>query len=376
MKILIFVNDSKCVMLYWVALLKALRSRGHQIICYVPKTAQKQHVQEIAALGATVGFYPLQRKGLNAAYDVYTLWHVGKILLQQKPQAVFASTIKPVIYTSLAKRLLAKFLPSTHVFACITGLGFAFEEARTTHKKIIQSIAQRLYKIGLAGAKKVFFQNTADAELFMQKKLIAKQKSIVCQGGTGVDTEHFAYVPTYPPTAHFLLMARLLEAKGIREYAAAAKILRQKYPQATFALLGPEEKGFGAISMHEVLQWQSQGIIQYLGAVGDARPHIASTGVMVLPSWREGAPCAILEGMSMGRACIVSQVPGCMDIVQDKEQGLMVPRGHVQSLVKAMEYFILHPEERERMGNKAREHVQKHFEARAAAAFLVRHMEV
>ncbi len=376
MKVFIFVNNSMSIFMYWLALLKALQSRGHQVVCYVPKNAPKQDVERMASIGAKVDFYPLHGKGQNAFYDMYTLLSLCKILWQQKPEVIFASTIKPVVYTGLAKRLLAKYLPNTQVFACITGLGFAFEDTDKAYKKIIQTIAQKLYKISLVGVKKVFFQNSADIQIFRQKKLVDEEKAILYKGGTGVDTAHYGYVATYPYATRFLLMARLLESKGIRDYVAAAKIVRQKYPKATFALLGPEEKGMGAIEVQEVLRWQGEGIIEYLGAVEDVRPYIAGASVMVLPSWREGIPCAILEGMSMGRACIVSQVPGCVDVVQHKENGLIVPKGHVPELVKAMEYYILHPEEKARMGSKAREHVQKNFEAQQVASCLVRQMEL
>ena len=57
------------------------------------------------------------------------------------------------------------------------------------------------------------------------------------------------------------------------------------------------------------------GLINYLGETEDVRPYIEKCSVYILPSYREGMPRSVLEAMSIGRAIITTNVPGCKETV-------------------------------------------------------------
>ena len=173
-----------------------------------------------------------------------------------------------------------------------------------------------------------------------------------------------------------MLVARLLEAKGLPEYAEAARLLKARYPDARFQVLGPPEKGLGSVSMEQMDAWQKQGCIEYLGETPDVRPYVAAAHVLVLPSWREGTPTSIMEGMSMGRPAVVTDAPGCREVVRDGVNGYLVPVRNPQALAGAMESFITSPESIARMGQAGRELALSEFDAEKVAARILEDMRV
>ena len=199
-----------------------------------------------------------------------------------------------------------------------------------------------------------------------------------------MDTTRFAPTPlpglaedgtlSEPPV--FLLVARLLEAKGIEEYARAAHELKARHPEARFLLLGPEAQGLGSISLEQIRQWQEQGGIEYLGETRDVRPYISAAHVMVLPSWREGTPTSIMEGMSMGRAAVVTDAPGCREVVREGYNGYLVPLRDPKALAAALESFIQRPDLMRSMGAAGRQMALNDFDAEKVAAHILEDMYV
>jgi glycosyltransferase involved in cell wall biosynthesis len=235
-------------------------------------------------------------------------------------------------------------------------------------------LAALLYRLALLGAAAVFFQNREDREVFENANIVPSACRVELTRGTGVDVAHFAPAPLPPGLPIFLLVGRLLEAKGLYEYAEAARILTARHPGARFQLLGPPEHGLGSVPLESVRKWEREGIIEYLGETKDVRPYLAAASVIVLPSWREGAPCSVMEGMSMGRPAVVTDAPGCREVVSNGVNGYMAPLRDPRALAQAMERFILHPEDIASMGAASRRMAMEEFDARKAAARILRVM--
>ncbi len=385
MKICIVGNQARSTYLFWGTCIQSILSKGHDVLIMVPEGAPLKDVQALHGLtdpelgdagGVEVLTYPLQRRGLNFWQEYKSFRALHALLREEKSDIVFATTIKPIIYSSLALNLSFSRRLRPTFFACITGLGYMFEESTTPKEKRLRSMVRAFYAYALRGAKKVFFQNVEDKELFIQQGIVpesAREKCVLCRA-TGVNIRHFALNTTYPEKPTFLLMARLLEAKGLQDFVLAARILKGSYPEARFQILGPPEEGVGSISLEQIQAWHEEGSIEYLGSSEDVRPYIAQASVMVLPSWREGTPCAILEGMSMGRAAVVSDVPGCREVVISGENGFLVPPKSPAALAEGLERFILAPQLIAHMGAKGRKRVEKHFDATQVAHLLLREM--
>ena len=178
--------------------------------------------------------------------------------------------------------------------------------------------------------------------------------------GSGVNVTDFNVLPLpqneqQQAKISFLLIARLLVDKGVREYAEAAKIIQQQYPHVEFNLVGWIDENPSAITQQELDQWVTKKTVKYWGKLADVRPAIAESSVYVLPSYREGTPRTVLEAMAMGRAIITTDAPGCRETVVDGDNGFLVEVKSVDSLVDAMQKFINQPELIEKMGNRSRE---------------------
>lgn len=381
MRVVIMGSQARSMANFWPTLIRLLHSSGHQVFCFVPQSsdaADARAVERMQAWGARVVPLPLKRRGLNPFYDALTLACTWRALKTICPDVFFGYAIKPVIYGSIAARLAG--VPGR--YAMITGLGYTFE-ADSLPKKLLTFAASSLYRFSLRFCRAVFFQNSDDLAHFQALKIIpsppateapARQQTRPLTGlirGTGVDIEHFVPAPPISSPPVFLLIGRVIEAKGVREFAAAAAALRRKYPEACFQILGPLENGPGSISPEELKAWQEEGSIQYLGATDDVRPYIASAGVLVLPSYREGLPVSIMEGMSMGRPAVVADAPGSRDLVQEGVNGFLVPVRDAAALAAGMEKFIVRPELVTVMGESARRLAETQYDSRLVAADLI-----
>ncbi len=383
MKVCIFSNQARSTALFWGTLIKIMSSMGYEVLIMVPEGAPLKDVQDLHDLGAGIEVltYPLERRGVRIFQEMRTLRVLYQLLRDEQPQKLFITTIKPIIYGGLLLRfILGKgkkgFKPAA--FACITGLGYVYEEENSAWKKFFRQGISFLFSLALQPMKKIFFQNAEDMDYFVSQGIISyaqKEKCVLTQG-TGVNIRQFPFKPSYPSTPTFLLMARLLESKGIHDFVVAARILKGTYPEARFQVLGPEEEGVGAITLEQMQSWHEEGSIEYLGMASDVRPHIEAASVMVLPSWREGTPCAILEGMSMGRAAVVSDVPGCRQVVQEGSNGFLVPVKDPLALAQGLERFLLAPHLIPYMGAKGRKKAEKYFNAEHVAHSLMQHMDI
>lgn len=358
--------------IFWRELILQLNSLGHEIVCLAPPGDQNSE-NLLRSYGAKLINYPLNRKGLNPLQDLQSFLALRSIFKEEKPDLLFASTIKPVIYGLLA----AKQSGVPAIFATITGLGYTFERDNA-FKKFINFLSTKLYRLALAKANGVFFQNTDDRELFKKNGILSPNVPLRMAAGVGVNTGQFFPAP-FPPISEkgaikFLFIGRLLEAKGLFEYAEAGKILHKRWPNARFQILGPLEEGLGAITAQQLQSWQASSGLEYLGSTQDVRPHIAAAHVIVLPSWREGAPTAVMEGMSMGRPAVVTDVPGCREVIRNGENGFLCKAHDAQDLARAMENFLKNPTLLHTMGEKSRALACSVFDSKKVAKGIINDM--
>lgn len=320
-------------------LLAALAGRGWRVTAAAPDIDAATRAA-LAALGADPIEIPTARTGMNPVADLAYSKALETAFRRLKPDVVLAYTAKPVIWGILAAR--AAGVP--HVVAMITGLGYAFTpSARPSLKHTVANLAARLlYRLALPRADHVLFQNPDDRDLFESFGFTPRPDCVGVTAGSGIDLQRFT--PSSPPDRpSFLMLARLLGAKGVREYATAARRLKARHPGIDIRLAGSFDQGPDAVSRAELADWIKGGI-SYLGELDDVRPAIAAAAVYVLPSYREGTPRSVLEALATGRPVITTDTPGCRETVVDGENGFLIAPRDALALEKAMERFILHPE--------------------------------
>lgn len=310
----------------------------------------------------------LDRNGTRPLADVALLASYIRLMWNLRPDIVLSYTVKPVVYGSIAAwsvGILARY-------ALVTGLGYAFTADRGG---LLSGIVKLMYRFALARVHKVFFQNPDDERLFRETRLLGPDVPSVVVNGSGVDTTLFAVAPL-PRITSFLMVGRLIGDKGVREYVAAARAVRVKYPQVQILLAGWIDSNPDAISIEELDCWVSEGVIEYLGRLDDVRPAIARCSVYVLPSYREGTPRTVLEAMSMGRAVITTDAPGCRETVDVGSNGFLVPVKSVDALANVMFRFIEEPGLVARMGEQSRKIAENKYEVHKVNAVMLREMGI
>lgn len=368
MKFLIIASYPASILKFRGALIQALQDKGFEIHVAAPEfNSYPEERDNLATLGYTVHDIPMQRTGTNPLNDAKTLSALYVLIKKIQPSHVIGYTIKPVIYGSLA----AKLARVPHRFALITGLGYAFQGAdeQDYKKSNLQKIMHKLYSVALASTHKVFFQNPDDEALFKSTGILKPTALTKVVNGSGVDVSEYKAVP-FPiinnqPAPRFLLIARLLGDKGIREYAQAAKLIKSKHPEVQFDLVGWVDDNPDAIQQKELDKWIDDGLLKFWGKLQDVQPAIAASSIYVLPSYREGTPRTVLEAMAMGRPIITTDAPGCRETVIDGYNGYLVPVKAVEELAAAMERFIVNPELIIEMGKASRQLVEEKFDVDA-----------
>ena len=371
---LLISNSPSVVVNFRLDLIKALKNQGQQVHVACPgmheDAAERLLLQ---GLGVQVHHVSMSRAGLNPFLDLRTCWALWRLMCRIKPERVLGYTIKPVIWGTLAA-LLAN-VPQR--YALITGLGYAFVEGEvsSTKRKVVRSVVQLLYALALNHCKRVFFQNPDDEALFRKLGILKSDTASAVVKGSGVNLAYFEPTPL-PKKPVFLLIARLLVDKGVREYAEAAECLKARYPEVGFMLVGHLDENPESITQVELDSWVKGGYIDYLGKLLDVRPALAASSVFVLPSYREGTPRSVLEAMALGRAVITTDAPGCRETVRDGENGFLVAPKSVDELVKAMEKLIQNPRLIEQMGQVSLQRARDEFDVHKVNAVMLQNMQL
>ena len=327
MKIAIIVNSAWAAYNFRVNLALAMVNVGYEVIFIIPydgdfseKLKKKFECHNLS----------IDAKSLNPFNDIKTFINLLGIYKNAKPDIVCHFTVKPNIYGSIAARVF-----KVSSLNNITGLGTLF-----ISRNFATYVAKLLYRFSLSFSKKVFFQNTEDLNYFLHNKLICKSKSALLPG-SGVDLEKFKFSTTVVQKNKFvfLLISRLLRDKGIYEYIEAIRIIKRRYPEKLieFQILG--EVGVNnrtAIKVSELEAWINDDLICYLGVTDHVENIISECHCVLLPSYREGMPRSILEAFAIGRPVIVSDVPGCRDIVDHKTNGLLCKVKSSEDLARKM----------------------------------------
>jgi glycosyltransferase involved in cell wall biosynthesis len=331
--ILIISSELFSLINFRSSLIKYLIDCGHRVTALAPKEKynNEDSIQKFKSMGVIFKSYSLSRTGLNPFKDYSSYKSICLVISKCKPDIVIAYTAKPVIYAGMAMRLF----PKISFFPLITGLGYGFTEGDEVKRKLIRQLMIILYRKGLKNSKSIIFQNPDDEKLFYKLKIIFKNMSSHIVHGSGVDLDLYPFSPL-PKKPIFLMLARLLIDKGVREYAEAARIVKAKFPKAIFQLAGRLDSNPSTISSNELNFWINEGFIQYLGEISSVQKSITSCRFYVLPSYREGTPRSVLEAMATGRPVITTDVPGCRETVIHGKNGLLVPPKNSKSLANAM----------------------------------------
>jgi len=350
-KILFIAANARSLIANRGDLIRQMKEQGHQVHALIP---DYDFLPEVEELGISYDLIQLSRTGMDPKADLRYYRQLRQFITDWQPDIVYSYSIKPVIYGSLAAR--ASGVPM--VAAMITGMGYLFT-GESLKQRMLRRVASSLYRRGLAAADRIFFQNPDDLALFRELDIITKadEHKIYRTNGSGINLERFpSSPPPMPPDepVTFLMIARLLQDKGVREFVRAAEMLRSDYPKAQFVVVGPHDPLLPhALPADELEQWKVNGVVSFIGGVKDVRPFLKECSVYVLPSYREGTPRSVLEAMATGRPVITTDTAGCRETVVDWVNGFLVPVKSARGLASRMKIFLRQPDLIDVMGRNS-----------------------
>lgn len=362
MKIVLIGTVASSFLGFRADLIRAMREKQYTVYAFTSEYTELD-LKKIESLGAIPVTYELNRGGLNPLSDIVATYKLSKKIREIQPDLVFSYFSKPVIFGTIA----AKLAKVPKIVGMLEGLGYTFtEQPQGLSKKteFIKNIQILLYKFALPHLDKLIFLNPDDPKDLLDKYKI-KLKKIDILGGIGLNLNTYQFSNKYPDEVTFIFIARLLAEKGINDYTHAAKIVKNKYPNTKFIVLGAIDKeALGALTESELQSLIKTNIIDYPGHVNNVSEWIENSSVFVLPSYyREGVPRSTQEAMAIGRAVITTDVPGCRETVEHGVNGFLVAKWNPEALAEKMIYFIEHPEHIEKMGYESYKMAQDKFDA-------------
>lgn len=347
MKILFLANNTVGLYRFRKELLKKLVSQDHDVYVSLPRD---ENIDDIEKLGCKVIKTDIDRRGVNPINDIKLLWQYKRIMNDVKPDFIFSYTIKPNIYGSMISNLLG------YKQVCnITGTGATFLKT-----SFVSVIAKYLYKVSVKYSYKVFFQNSSDRDLFVKNGMVTNNWDMLPGSGCNLEEHKLVEMPS-DEVIKFIFIGRVMQLKGIDEYLACAKAIKEKYENVKFYIAGwNEEEKYKEI----VSEYEQKGYVEYLGFRKDIGDWIAKCHCTILPSHGgEGVPNVMLESAATGRVCIGSSIAGTVDVIEDGVTGYIFKSKDYKSLVEKVEKFIkLSFEEKKAMGLAGRKKVEAEFD--------------
>jgi glycosyltransferase involved in cell wall biosynthesis len=349
-KVLLLGNHGFVIYNFRKELVKKLIENGYEVYISLPKDNDK--VPKMIEWGCKFVETNVNGRGTNPITDFKLILHYMRILREIGPDVVLAYTIKPNLYGGLACRLLK--IPCINT---ITGLGSGFSK-----DSILKTFLSIMYKISLKKSYSVFFQNTEDMNILLESKTIKGDYNLTPGSGVNLDEYLFSEFPK-EDSLTFIYIGRIMKDKGIDQYLDAAKVIKHKYPNTRFDLIGYVEKSQPHY-IDKISQFEKEGYINYLGYQSVVRPFIEEAHCIIQPSHGgEGLSNVLLETAATGRVLIASNIPGCRETINEGLNGYTFEAKSTNHLVEKLEKFINMPyAEKVQMGRKSREKVEKEFD--------------
>ncbi|MEL6214049.1 MAG: glycosyltransferase family 4 protein [Pseudomonadota bacterium] len=355
-RVVLFSNTSWYLYNFRLQLLETLRSEGYDVVLVSPRDT---YTDRLIEAGFEWRDIELDRRSVNPLAQVGVLLHLWKLWRQLRPHTLHLFTIKCVVLGGLSARL-ARVPRRVHAIA---GLGSVYSDRSKRWLRIAVTAALRL---ATAGARSdVIVQNPDDAALLVRQQIVSRNRVHLIRG-SGVDGERFRVDrnPAAETRIRFLFAARLLWAKGIRDFVKLAE--QSTTAHVEFMIAGEPDPGNPDSVDNEFLQrCQQVDNLTMLGHVDDMAALLRKVSVMVLPSsYGEGVPRTLVESAAASLPLIAYDVPGSREIVLNGRNGFLCQPGDFDALQSAANRLAQDPALRQQFGEGSRMHFETEYDQR------------
>jgi glycosyltransferase involved in cell wall biosynthesis len=359
MKFIFFANTDWYLYNFRLSTARQLKALGHDVVMLSPPGEFGERFAQHGLRWITLG---MRRESLNPYREAVTLRELIGILRQERPDLLHSFTLKCAVYGAFASR--AAGVPA--VVNAVAGMGYVFTSDQIKARALRPVVKMLMRQTLGAGNSRLILQNPDDADAFARFR-IAPAENVRVIRSSGVDTSRFnpEARSERPPRLRVLLAARLLWEKGVGEFVEASRLLREQGRDIEFLLAGmPDPGNPRSVARAEVEQWQSDGLLTWLGHVEDMPSLLRSVDVMALPSYyREGVPKSLIEGAASGLAIVTTDLPGCREVVS--EHGIDGLHAEPSNAIALAERIALLDDDRDllrTLARRAREKALEHFD--------------
>ncbi|NEU08803.1 glycosyltransferase family 4 protein [Flavihumibacter sp. R14] len=293
--------------------------------------------------------------------DLVALWKLYFLLKKEKPEIVHTHTPKAGLLGMMAAWLAGVPL-RLHTVA-----GMPLLEKEGFTRVLLEFVEKATYKF----ASQVYPNSLAMKQIIIQNSFCPPCKLKVIGNGSsnGIDTEFFNPRNLPQPQNRnelrkslnisdndfvYCFIGRIVADKGIHELIKAFDGVLASRSDVKLLLLGPFERDLDPINEITEDSIINNDSIIWVDFKADVRPYLGMSDAFVFPSYREGFPNVVMQAGAMGLPCIVTDINGCNEIIQEGQNGLIIPVKNADALRLAMEKLLADRELRQQMTNCSR----------------------
>lgn len=316
-----------------------------------------------------VKIHPIEiERNISLFKDVVSLIRLYLYFRREKPDIIHSITPKAGLLSMIAGKL-AGVPVRMHTF---TGLIFPYRPAPLSWiliamDKLLCSCATHVYPEGQGVRKQL-----------LDFSITSKPLKVLANGNVnGIDAAYYSRMAVSPqrkanmrakhgiPADAFVLLfvGRVVKDKGINELIAA--FTQSQFSRKTYlVLVGSLEAKSHKLLPHTFAQIHSNKFILPVGFQDDVRPFYSLSDAFVFPSYREGFPNVVLQAGAMELPSIVTDIPGCNEIIRNEENGLIIPPKNTAELAIAMRRIVDDPALRQHLTLTMREDIEEKYNQR------------
>lgn len=300
--------------------------------------------------------------------DFKALIQLIQLFRKEKPQIVHTHTPKAGLLGMMAAKIAG--VP----YRLHTVAGMPLTVATGAKRKLLNQMEKLTY----ACATKVYPNSYGLEKIILEEKFTSSKKLKVIGKGSsnGIDTAQFDPALVSEETKKqlqkqlninendfvFLFVGRVVKDKGINELISAFKNIYQSNTNTHLVLVGNFERHLDPLHPETESLIENHTNIHAVGYQTNVIDYFAMADVLTFPSYREGFPNVVMQAAAMQLNCIVSDINGCNEIIQQGENGWIVPAQNIEYLQNRMEWCLQNKEESDKMGLKSREIMQSDYE--------------
>jgi N,N'-diacetylbacillosaminyl-diphospho-undecaprenol alpha-1,3-N-acetylgalactosaminyltransferase len=279
------------------------------------------------------------QKKNNIFSNLSCIFSTLSLIRKYNPDVIHIYTLQPIILLSIPLRIFGFKL----IFSTVTGMGMNFD-IDNGPLSMKQKIILFMLKLSFKANQKVQVQNYFDYDFLLKNKVVKSDKIVKINGsGMNIETRgkeitkvdrDFSVLKKFnlnPEKKIVLFASRGLKEKGLIQFAEAAKIISDLYPEFQFVHAGgyPE-----FLTKMEYESFARSNNFMVLGYIKEISSVFKISDVIILPSlYREGTPKSLIEGIYHNKIIITNDIPGCNETVINGANGWLCKPGNTYDMI-------------------------------------------